>query len=117
MSYFDQLKDNIAKLVFAATTALVVSIVCGAAAIVWKGVTTIDDQVKSSTQVLNKQSEYLVKTIEVIQKELKLEKEQRMDDDNIILHSVNKGQVIRDYLPDDFIQKQLPPVSDLKQAK
>ena len=116
MNYFDQLKDNIAKLVFAATTALVVSIVCGAAAIVWKGVTTIDDQVKSSTAVISKQSDYLIKTIEVLQRELRLEKEQRMDDDNIILHSINQKQVIRDYRPEDFIQKQLPPVSELKQA-
>lgn len=70
--------EALAKIVFAAMSALVCTVVVGAGVIVWKGATGVDDRVKQATEGLTKQADYLEKALDVIQAELKKEKDERI---------------------------------------
>ena len=100
------MKLELEKIAGTVVSAVVTAMVIGAAAIVWKGVTTVDDKVNRATEELSVQSEYITDAVVMLEAEV-LELKQLVkalaDHQKEYDHNIEVPQ-------EQFIQRQLPEI-------
>jgi len=100
------MKLELDKIVGTAVSAVVTAMVIGAAAIVWKGATTVDDKVNQATHDLSIQAAYITEAVDMLEAEvLELKKlvKSLADHQEAYHHSIEVPQ-------EQFIQRQLPEI-------
>ena len=106
-------------------SAVIIGIVAGAGAIVWKGATTVDEKVNDAnagleqqTTALQEQADYIKKAIGLLEREARESK--RRDDE--IIQALNELREEKEALKspeipeEDFIQRELPKL-DVRQMR
>ena len=100
------MKLELEKIAGTVVSAVVTAMVIGAAAIVWKGETTVDDKVNRATEELSVQSEYITDAVVMLEAEV-LELKQLVkalaDHQKEYDHNIEVPQ-------EQFIQRQLPEI-------
>ena len=100
------MKLELEKIAGTVVSAVVTAMVIGAAAIVWKGATTVDDKVNRATEELSVQSEYITDAVVMLESEV-LELKQLVkalaDHQKEYDHNIEIPQ-------EQFIQRQLPEI-------
>jgi len=100
------MKLELEKIVGTAVSAVVTAMVIGAAAIVWKGATTVDDKVNQATQDLSIQATYITEAVDMLEAEV-LELKTIVKD--LAAHQKEFHREIE--IPQEqFIQRQLPEI-------
>ncbi len=100
------MKLELEKIVGTAVSAVVTAMVIGAAAIVWKGATTVDDKVNQATQDLSMQATYITQAVDMLEAEvleLKTIVKSLADHQEEFHHEIEIPQ-------EQFIQRQLPEI-------
>ena len=100
------MKLELEKIVGTAVSTMVTAMVIGAAAIVWKGATTVDDKVNQATQDLSIQATYITEAVDMLETEvLELKKlvKALADHQEAFHHEIEIPQ-------EQFIQRQLPEI-------
>ena len=100
------MKLELDKIVGTAVSAVVTAMVIGAAAIVWKGATTVDDKVNQATHDLSIQASYITDAVDMLETEvLELKKlvKSLADHQEAYHHNIEIPQ-------EQFIQRQLPEI-------
>mgnify|MGYP005816652907 CR=1 len=100
------MKLELEKIAGTVVTSVVTAMVIGAAAIVWKGATTVDDKVNQATHDLSIQAEYITEAVDMLETEV-LELKQLVkslaDHQKEYQHNIEVPQ-------EQFIQRQLPEI-------
>jgi hypothetical protein len=99
-------KLELEKIAGTAVSAVITAMVIGAAAIVWKGATTVDDKVNQATEELSIQSAYITDAVDMLETEvLELKKivKSLADHQKEYKHEIKIPQ-------EQFIQRQLPEI-------
>ena len=100
------MKLELDKIVGTAVSAVVTAMVIGAAAIVWRGATTVDAKVNQATQDLSIQATYITEAVGMLETEvLELKKlvKSLADHQEAFHHEIE--------IPEEqFIQRQLPEI-------
>ena len=100
------MKLELEKIVGTAVSAVVTAMVIGAAAIVWRGATTVDAKVNQATQDLSVQATYITEAVDMLETEvLELKKlvKALADHQKEYHHEIE--------IPEEqFIQRQLPEI-------
>ena len=100
------MKLELEKIAGTAVSAVITAMVIGAAAIVWKGATTVDDKVNQATEELSIQSAYITDAVDMLETEvLELKKivKSLADHQKEYKHEIKIPQ-------EQFIQRQLPEI-------
>jgi len=100
------MKLELEKIAGTAVSAVITAMVIGAAAIVWKGATTVDDKVNRATEELSVQSAYITDAVVMLEAEvLELKKivKSLADHQEAYHHNIEIPQ-------EQFIQRQLPEI-------
>jgi len=100
------MKLELEKVAGTVVSAVVTAMVIGAAAIVWKGATTVDDKVNQATQDLSIQAAYITEAVDMLETEvLELKKlvKSLADHQKEYHHAIEIPQ-------EQFIQRQLPEI-------
>lgn len=100
------MKLELEKIAGTAVSAVITAMVIGAAAIVWKGATTVDDKVNRATEELSVQATYITEAVDMLETEvLELKKlvKALADHQESYHHNIEVPQ-------EQFIQKQLPEI-------
>jgi hypothetical protein len=100
------MKLELEKVAGTVVSAVVTAMVIGAAAIVWKGATTVDDKVNQATHDLSVQAAYITKAVDMLEAEvleLKNLVKSLADHQEAYHHNIEVPQ-------EQFIQKQLPEI-------
>jgi len=100
------MKLELEKIVGTAVSAVVTAMVIGAAAIVWRGATTVDAKVNQATQDLSIQATYITEAVDMLETEvLELKKlvKALADHQEEFHHEIEIPQ-------EQFIQRQLPEI-------
>ena len=100
------MKLELEKIAGTAVSAVITAMVIGAAAIVWKGATTVDDKVNQATEELSVQSAYITDAVDMLETEvLELKKivKSLADHQKEYKHEIKIPQ-------EQFIQRQLPEI-------
>ena len=100
------MKLELEKVAGTVVSAVVTAMVIGAAAIVWKGATTVDDKVNRATDDLSIQATYITEAVDMLEAEvLELKKLVK----SLAEHQKEFHQEIE--IPQEqFIQRQLPEI-------
>ena len=100
------MKLELEKIAGTAVSAVITAMVIGAAAIVWKGATTVDDKVNQATHDLSVQAAYITEAVDMLETEvLELKKLVK----SLAIHQKEFHQEIE--IPQEqFIQRQLPEI-------
>ena len=100
------MKLELEKIIGTAVSAVVTAMVIGAAAIVWKGATTVDAKVNQATEDLSLQAAYITEAVVMLETEVRELKK--------IVKSLADQQEAFHYeieIPQEqFIQRQLPEI-------
>jgi len=100
------MKLELEKIAGTVVSAVVTAMVIGAAAIVWKGATTVDDKVNRATEELSVQSAYITEAVVMLEAEV-LELKQLVkalaDHQKEYDHNIEVPQ-------EQFIQRRLPEI-------
>ena len=100
------MKLELEKIVGTAVSAVVTAMVIGAAAIVWKGATTVDAKVNQATEDLSVQAAYITEAVVMLENEvleLKTIVKSLADHQEAFHHEIE--------IPEEqFIQRQLPEI-------
>ena len=100
------MKLELEKIAGTVVSAVVTAMVIGAAAIVWKGATTVDTKVNRATEELSVQSAYITDAVVMLESEV-LELKQLVkalaDHQKEYDHNIENPQ-------EQFIQRQLPEI-------
>ena len=100
------MKLELDKIVGTAVSAVVTAMVIGAAAIVWKGATSVDAKVNQATQDLSIQATYITEAVDMLEtevRELKKIVKSLADHQEAFHHEIE--------IPEEqFIQRQLPEI-------
>ena len=103
---YEPMKLELEKIVGTAVSAVVTAMVIGAAAIVWKGATTVDAKVNQATEDLSLQSAYITEAVVMLEtevRELKKIVKSLADHQEAFHHEIE--------IPEEqFIQRQLPEI-------
>ena len=100
------MKLELEKIAGTVVSAMVTAMVIGAAAIVWKGATTVDDKVNQATQDLSMQATYITQAVDMLEAEV-LELKTIVKD--LAAHQKEFHREIE--IPQEqFIQRQLPEI-------
>ena len=100
------MKLELERIVGTAVSAVVTAMVIGAAAIVWKGATTVDDKVNQATQDLSMQATYITQAVDMLEAEV-LELKTIVKE--LAAHQKEFHREIE--IPQEqFIQRQLPEI-------
>ena len=101
-----KMKLELEKIVGTAVSAVVTAMVIGAAAIVWKGATTVDAKVNQATEDLSVQAAYITEAVVMLENEvleLKTIVKSLADHQEAFHHEIE--------IPEEqFIQRQLPEI-------
>ena len=100
------MKLELEKIAGTAVSAVITAMVIGAAAIVWKGATTVDDKVNQATHDLSVQAAYITEAVDMLEAEvLELKKlvKSLADHQEAYHHNIEVPQ-------EQFIQRQLPEI-------
>ena len=100
------MKLELEKVAGTVVSAVVTAMVIGAAAIVWKGATTVDDKVNQATHDLSVQATYITEAVDMLETEvLELKKlvKPLADHQEAYHHNIEVPQ-------EQFIQRQLPEI-------
>ena len=68
---YEPMKLDLEKIVGTAVSAVVTAMVIGAAAIVWKGATTVDAKVNQATEDLSLQAAYITEAVVMLETEVR----------------------------------------------
>ena len=100
------MKLELEKIIGTAVSAVVTAMVIGAAAIVWKGATTVDAKVNQATEYLSLQAAYITEAVVMLEtevRELKKIVKSLADHQEAFHHEIE--------IPEEqFIQRQLPEI-------
>ena len=100
------MKLELEKIVGTAVSAVVTAMVIGAAAIVWRGATTVDAKVNQATEDLSIQAAYITEAVVMLENEvleLKTIVKSLADHQEAFHHEIE--------IPEEqFIQRQLPEI-------
>ena len=100
------MKLELEKIIGTAVSAVVTAMVIGAAAIVWKGATSVDAKVNQATQDLSIQATYITEAVYMLEtevRELKKIVKSLADHQEAFHHEIE--------IPEEqFIQRQLPEI-------
>ena len=100
------MKLELEKIIGTAVSAVVTAMVIGAAAIVWKGATTVDAKVNQATEDLSLQAAYITEAVVMLENEvleLKIIVKSLADHQEAFHHEIE--------IPEEqFIQRQLPEI-------
>ena len=103
---YEPMKLELEKIVGTAVSAVVTAMVIGAAAIVWKGATTVDAKVNQATEDLSIQAAYITEAVVMLEaevRELKTIVKSLADHQEAFHHEIE--------IPEEqFIQRQLPEI-------
>ena len=103
---YEPMKLELEKIVGTAVSAVVTAMVIGAAAIVWKGATTVDAKVNQATEDLSLQAAYITEAVVMLEaevRELKTIVKSLADHQEAFHHEIE--------IPEEqFIQRQLPEI-------
>ena len=103
---YEPMKLELEKIVGTAVSAVVTAMVIGAAAIVWKGATTVDAKVNQATEDLSLQAAYITEAVVMLENEvleLKTIVKSLADHQEAFHHEIE--------IPEEqFIQRQLPEI-------
>ena len=100
------MKLELEKVAGTVVSAVVTAMVIGAAAIVWKGATTVDDKVNQATQDLSMQATYITQAVDMLEAEV-LELKTIVKE--LAAHQKEFHREIE--IPQEqFIQRQLPEI-------
>ena len=100
------MKLELEKIVGTAVSAVVTAMVIGAAAIVWKGATTVDAKVNQATEDLSVQAAYITEAVVMLEaevRELKKIVKSLAEHQEEFHHEIEIPQ-------EQFIQRQLPEI-------
>jgi len=100
------MKLELEKVAGTVVSAVVTAMVIGAAAIVWKGATTVDDKVNQATEDLSVQATYITEAVDMLEAEvLELKKlvKALAEHQKEFHHEIEIPQ-------EQFIQSQLPEI-------
>jgi len=100
------MKIELEKIAGTVVSAVVTAMVIGAAAIVWKGATTVDDKVNRATEDLSLQASYITEAVVMLEtevRELKSIVKSLADHQKEFHHEIEIPQ-------EQFIQRQLPEI-------
>ena len=103
---YEPMKLELEKIVGTAVSAVVTAMVIGAAAIVWRGATTVDAKVNQATDDLSLQAAYITEAVDMLETEvLELKKlvKALADHQKEFHHEIEIPQ-------EQFIQRQLPEI-------
>ena len=103
---YEPMKLELEKIVGTAVSAVVTAMVIGAAAIVWKGATTVDAKVNQATEDLSVQASYITEAVVMLEtevRELKKIVKSLADHQEEFHHE-------RESPEEQFIQRQLPEI-------
>jgi hypothetical protein len=101
-----KMKLELEKVAGTVVSAVVTAMVIGAAAIVWRGATTVDAKVNQATHDLSVQAAYITKAVDMLETEvLELKKlvKSLADHQEAYHHNIEVPQ-------EQFIQRQLPEI-------
>ena len=100
------MKLELEKIIGTAVSAVVTAMVIGAAAIVWKGATTVDAKVNQATEDLSLQAAYITQAVDMLEAEvleLKTIVKSLADHQEAFHHEIE--------IPEEqFIQRRLPEI-------
>jgi hypothetical protein len=100
------MKLELEKIVGTVVSTMVTAMVIGAAAIVWRGATTVDAKVNQATQDLSIQATYITEAVDMLEtevRELKKIVKSLADHQEAFHHEIE--------IPEEqFIQRQLPEI-------
>ena len=100
------MKLELEKVAGTVVSATVTAMVIGAAAIVWKGATTVDDKVNQATQDLSMQATYITQAVDMLEAEVL---ELKIIVKDLAAHQKEFHREIE--IPQQqFIQRQLPEI-------
>jgi len=103
---YEPMKLELEKIVGTAVSAVVTAMVIGAAAIVWKGATTVDAKVNQATEDLSLQAAYITEAVVMLEaevRELKTIVKSLADHQEAFHHEIE--------IPEEqFIQRRLPEI-------
>jgi len=103
---YEPMKLELEKIIGTAVSAVVTAMVIGAAAIVWKGATTVDAKVNQATEDLSLQAAYITQAVDMLEAEvleLKTIVKSLADHQEAFHHEIE--------IPEEqFIQRQLPEI-------
>ena len=100
------MKLELEKIVGTAVSAVVTAMVIGAAAIVWRGATTVDAKVNQATDDLSLQAAYITQAVDMLEAEVL---ELKIIVKDLAAHQKEFHREIE--IPEDqFIQRQLPEI-------
>ena len=100
------MKLELEKIVGTAVSAVVTAMVIGAAAIVWKGATTVDAKVNQATDDLSLQAAYITQAVDMLEAEVL---ELKIIVKDLAAHQKEFHREIE--IPQQqFIQRQLPEI-------
>ena len=103
---YEPMKLELEKIVGTAVSAVVTAMVIGAAAIVWKGATTVDAKVNQATEDLSLQAAYITEAVVMLEtevRELKKIVKSLADHQEAFHHEIE--------IPEEqFIQRRLPEI-------
>ena len=100
------MKLELEKIVGTAVSAVVTAMVIGAAAIVWRGATTVDAKVNQATDDLSLQAAYITQAVDMLEAEVL---ELKIIVKDLAAHQKEFHREIE--IPEEqFIQRQLPEI-------
>ena len=100
------MKLELEKIVGTAVSAVVTAMVIGAAAIVWRGATTVDAKVNQATDDLSVQAAYITQAVDMLEAEVL---ELKIIVKDLAAHQKEFHREIE--IPEEqFIQRQLPEI-------
>ena len=103
---YESMKLELEKIIGTAVSAVVTAMVIGAAAIVWKGATTVDAKVNQATEDLSLQAAYITEAVVMLEtevRELKKIVKSLADHQEAFHHEIE--------IPEEqFIQRRLPEI-------
>ena len=100
------MKLELEKIVGTAVSAVVTAMVIGAAAIVWRGATTVDAKVNQATDDLSLQAAYITQAVDMLEAEVL---ELKIIVKELATHQKEFHREIE--IPEEqFIQRQLPEI-------
>ena len=100
------MKLELEKVAGTVVSAVVTAMVIGAAAIVWKGATTVDDKVNQATHDLSVQAAYITEAVDMLETEVR---ELKTIVKSLADHQEAYHQEI-EVPQEQFIQRQLPEI-------
>ena len=100
------MKLELEKVAGTAVSAVITAMVIGAAAIVWKGATTVDDKVNQATHDLSVQAAYITEAVDMLETEVR---ELKTIVKSLADHQEAYHQEI-EVPQEQFIQRQLPEI-------